>query len=456
MNIREIREAAAAEAEAAREIVDKAEQEGRNLTAEEAADVDKHSAKAEEYIKLAERKERLEQCETNLNEAQLPKVPKETATGERIEVPGPKLKHYGSLIAFKGPNAKEEAYRSGRFLAAVVFNHAPSRQWCREHGVEIRKEEAETETRVMNEASNVAGGFTVPDEFENSIIDLREQYGDARRECRIKVMGSDHSNEPKKTGGLTAYPVGENTALTESEQTWGNVELTAKKWGVLVRISSELSEDSIVNLADDLAQDGALAFATAEDTACIDGNGTSTYHGLIGIRTLMIDGSHTGSYYDPTSGCDEWADVTDAILTQVMGQLPKYAQRGAKWHCSPRAKAGVFDRLLRAASGNTNINLAEGQPARYNGYPIVEWPAMPTDDTSAALNDKIMLMFGNMNMSSKMGVRRGITVLPLYERYAEYDQIGIRMTERYTINHHTITGATSTTAGPIVGLLGGT
>ena len=454
MNVREMREAAAAEAEAAREIVDKAEQEGRNLTADEAEEVDKHTRKAEELEKYAERKERLEACESRLNEPQPKKVPQETATGNRIEVPGPKLRHYGSLIAFKGPNAAENAYRSGRFLAAVVFDHAPSRQWCREHGIEIRREEPEQ--RVMSEASNTAGGFTVPDEFENSIIDLREIYGDARRELRIKVMGSDHSNEPKKTGGLTAYPIGENAAITESEQTWGNVELTAKKWAVLTRISSELSEDSIINLADDLAQDGALAFATAEDEACIDGDGTSTYHGITGIRVKMIDGSHTGSYYDVSSGCDEFSEVTDAILMQVVAKLPKYARRGAKWHASPVSKVLVFDRLKRAAGGNTDANLAAGQNSQYAGYPIAEWPAMPTSDASAALNNKIMLMFGNLMLSSKMGVRRGITVLPLYERYAEYDQIAIRMTERMTINHHSIVGATSTAAGPIIGLYGGT
>lgn len=456
MNVREIREAAAAEADAVREIIDKADQESRNLTPDEASNVDKHTKKAEELEQYAERKEKFEALNDRLNESKPQKVPQEMASGERIEVPGPNLKHYGSLMAFKGKNARVDAYKSGRFIAAVVFNHTLSRKWCREHGVEIKKDDSDTESRVMGEDMNTAGGFTVPDEFENSIIDLREQYGDARKECRIKVMASDHTNEPKKTGGLTAYPVGENTAITESQQSWGNVELTAKKWGVLVRISSELSEDSIINLADDLAQDGALAFATAEDTACIDGDGTGTYHGIIGIRTKMIDGSHTGSYYDASTGCDEFSEVTDAILTQVMGSLPKYAQRGAKWHCSPRAKAGVFDRLLRAAGGNTNVNLAAGQPAMYNGYPIIEWPAMPTSDASAALNNKIMLIFGNLMMSSKMGVRRGITVLPLYERYAEYDQIGIRMTERYTINHHSITGATSTTAGPIIGLMGGT
>lgn len=457
MTVLEMREAASAEAEAAREIKAKADEEGRGLTKEEAHQIDQHMDEAERLEQEAARQERLESIESRLQQPAEKKSTPELADGSKIEVLGPKMKLYraGELKAFKGSNAVINAYRSGRFLLATLFDHAKSRQWCQNHGIEIRRDTDIDSRTAMAEGINTLGGYLVPDEFEQSVIDLREVYGSARQNCRIKVMSTDHSNEPKKFSGLTAYPIGENTAFTESNQDWGNVELTAKKWGVLVRISSEISEDAIINVADDLADDAALAFATAEDEACIDGDGTSTYHGILGIRPLMIDGSHTGSYYDPGTGCDEWSEVTAAILTSVMAALPKYARRGAKWHCSPHAKVAVFDRLLMVAGGNTNAMLAAGQPPAYNGYPIEEWPAMPTDDTSAALNNKIMLFFGNMLQSTKMGVRRGMTVKRLEERYAEYDQIGIIASERMTINHHTIADKAGTGRGSVVGLLGG-
>lgn len=456
MTVIELKEKAVAEAEEARAIKDKADQEARGMTQEEADLFDNHLKESERLEKEAERQEKLEAAERRLNEPQERKSTPELANGARIDVVKPDLFRFGQLRAFKGPKADADAYRCGRFLAATVFNHAASRQWCRDQGVEMRIQ-TEAEDRAMGEGINTAGGFVVPDEFEQSIIDLREEYGDARKHCRIKPMASDHSNEPKKTGGLTAYAVGENTSLTESEQSWGNVELTAKKWAVLTRISTELSEDSLISLADDLANDAALAFATSEDEACIDGDGTSTYHGLIGIRAKMIDGDNAASYVENSASGDNWSEITTAMLTAVMAALPKYAWRGAQWHCSPLAKVAVFDRLLSAAGGNTNRNLAEGQPAQYMGYPIATWAAMPSADAAAALNAKIMLIFGNMAMSSKMGVRRGITLKRLEERYAEYDQIGLRFTERFTINHHTITGAApATDRGPVVGMLGNT
>ncbi|MEN6334273.1 MAG: phage major capsid protein, partial [Phycisphaerales bacterium] len=343
MTVRELRERAAQEAKLARDIKDKVDAETRGMTEEEANEYDKHCKESRRIIKEAERQEELEAIEAKLTKpAERQSVPV-IGTGVRIEVVGaPKLYRFGQLRAFKGPKAEVDAYRSGRFLAAVLFDHAPSRQWCHEHGIELRKDR-ERESRDMSEGINTAGGFIVPDEFERTIIDLREQYGVARQQLRVSPMASDHSNEPKKTGGLTAYPVGEGVEITESDQTWGNVELTARKWGVLTRISTELNEDSLINLAEDLAQDAALAFATAEDNACIDGDGTSTYHGITGIRTLMIDGNHTGSYVDGSTGNDNWSEITDAHLLSIQAAIkPAAARRGAAWHVSPYAAVAVF------------------------------------------------------------------------------------------------------------------
>ena len=116
----------------------------------------------------------------------------------------------------------------------------------------------------------------------------------------------------------------------------------------------------------------------------------------------------------------------------------------------------MFDRLLLDAGGNTNQNLAQGQPASYSGYPIEEWPAMPTVDAAAALNAVIMMFFGDMRFSTTLGDRRGITIKVSDQRYIEFDQIAIQATERFAINNHDIGGAAATSRGPVVGLLGNT
>lgn len=447
MTVIELREKAVTEAEEARAIKDKADQESRGFTQEEADKFDAHLKESERLEKEAFRQEKLEDAEKRLNTPVARQVETELANGAVIETPRTELFRFGKLRAFKGATADVDAHKSGKWLMATIMGDAPSRQWCRDHGIEMR---------VQTEGINTAGGFIVPDVMERAIIDLREMYGMFRQEARVLPMSSDHSIVPRRTGGVTAYFIGETTEITASDKSWDQVELTAKKLGALTRMSTDLSEDAIINIADDLAQEMAYAFAVKEDACGIDGDGTSTFGGMVGMRIKMIDGLHTGSYVEAAAAGDNWSEIDTSDLTNVMAALPLYARRNAKWYCSPTAKVAVFDRLLQAAGGNTIITLTAGTASGYMGYPIVEAAGMPSDDSSAALNGKIMLWFGDLTLSSTFGNRRGITIKVSDQRYLEFDQIGIQATERFTIVNHDIGGATAAVRGPVVGLLGNT
>ena len=447
MTVAELKERAALEAETARGIKDKADQESRGMTSDEASIFDTHMANAERVEQEAIRQARLEAAEARLNAPQPKQAETEFANGARIEAVVPeKLFRFGALRSFKGPQAERNAYVAGRWLMATVMNNAESRQWCHDHGVEIR---------VQTEGVNTAGGFLVPDVLERAIIDLRETYGQFRQNCRVMPMSSDHSIIPRRTGGVTAFFIGESTEITASDKAWNQVELTAKKLGALSRMSTDLSEDAVINVADDLTSEMAYAFAVKEDQCGIDGDGTSTYGGMTGIRVKMTDGLHDGGLVTGAA-CDNWTEITAAMLSSLMAQIPAYALPGAKWYCSPVAKASVFDRLAMAASGNTLANIAAGAMSAYGGYPIVTMPAMPTTDDSAALNGKIMLLFGDLRLSTTLGDRRGITIKVSADRYMEFDQIGIQATERFCIVNHDIGGATVASRGPIVGWKGTT
>lgn len=440
MTVREIREQAAFQAEEARKIKDLADQESRGMTAEEALDFDKHLIESERLEKEAERQEKLELAEARINKPKERVAAPELANGKRIETPGRKMFRFGKLQSFKGANADINAYRSGKWLMATVMGNAEARQWCHDHGVELR---------VQTEAVNAAGGFVVPDEFERAVIDLRETYGLFRANARVVPMASDHMLIPRRAGGVTAYFIGETTAITASDKSWNQVELTAKKLGALTRMSSELSEDAIINVADDLANEMAYAFALKEDQCGIDGDGTNTYGGMVGLRALYIDGFHTAGNREGTSTCEAWTDITlaDEIIN-TMALLPTYAQSGAKWYIHPTGKAGTFDALALAGAGNTTVTLASGAQPMFAGYPVVVSSVMPT----IPVDQDTFLLFGDMKKSTTLGDRRGITVKVSDQRYLEFDQIGIQATERFCIVHHDIGDAT--TAGPLVGCRG--
>jgi len=446
MTVLELRELAATKAEEAAAIKAKCEQEERGLATDEDRRITDLLNEAERLEHEANQQERLENVQARFQAAKDPESRPVITTGEKIHTVPATAMRFGELRAFKGPDAERNAYWSGMWLLATIGSRADIREKCqRQKGFEVR---------VQTESDNTAGGFLVPDETENSIIDLREEYGNARREARLQPMTSDHMIIPRRSDGLTAYFVGETSEITASDKSWGHVELTAKKLGVLTRMSSDLNEDAVINIADDFIDEMALTFATKEDQCAIDGDGTGTYGGMIGIRTKAIDGSHSYAYHDFSSSMDQWSEVTDTALMELMSKLPLYGRRRAKWHCSPQAKVACFDRLIQAAGGATMRERVDGvyKPA-YMGYPIVEWPAMPTDDTSAALNNKIMFFFGDYKLAATLGSRRGITIKRSEDRYLEYDQIGIRATQRFCIVNHNI--GTDSAYGPVICAMGG-
>ena len=442
MKVLELRELAVQEAEAAREVSEKAEAEGRGLTEEEAYEFEKHLNKSDQLETQANRQERLEEKEKRLAEPVEKKSTPEIADGSKIEVSGPKLYRAGQLRAFTGPKAEVNAYRTGRFLLATVMNNAESKQWCRDHGIELR---------VQTESINSDGGFLVPDEMEQAIIDLREEYGMFRANAMIMPMSSDHMVIPRRSGGVTAYFVGETDATTESDMSWNQVELTAKELGALTRMSASVSEDSIISVADLLTRDMAWAFAKKEDECGLDGDGTSTYGGMVGIRTKFVDGNHTAGQDEGSSPYTAWSHGTlsDEIVG-LMSLLPTYALPRAKWYISPAGKAGLLDAIALAAGGNTTQQIADGARPKFAGYPVVVSAAMP----SAPTNGTVAFLFGDLSLSTTFGNRRGITIAKSSERYFEYRQIAIQATERFCIVNHDI-GDTSD-AGPIVASIGNT
>jgi HK97 family phage major capsid protein len=340
----------------------------------------------------------------------------------------------GRLRSFSGPDAQEQAHRCGQWLSAHLFGNAKALQWCREHGVE---------SLAMGGDSNVKGGILVPQEYEAAVIKLREQYGVARRICRIKPMATDSVIVPRWSSGLTAYAVGDNTEVTASDAAWDNIELTARKWGVLSKHSSELDEDAFISMADELTDEAAYAFASAEDGCLVLGDGTSTYHSITGLPNAIAAGSKSTAASGNTAFST--LDLTD--FEDMVGMLPEYAEGNPVWLISKVGYAASMMRLIDAAGGNTSAQIEGGARREFLGFPVVISQKCNTT-TAAQTSTDGLCYFGDFGMGVLFGDRRGLRVLISRERYLEYDQIGILSTERMDINVHG--RGTASAAGPII------
>ncbi len=379
------------------------------------------------------------------------------------------MRRCGTLQAFTqksfGSSQKAEfhAYESGMYIVAELFPpahpmKAKANRWCRANGVYDQINNA------LAGGVPASGGSLVPDAMSATIIDLRELYGIARQWAEIMPMSTDSQIVPRRVGSPSASFIGENTSITESEPTFNNVTFTAKKLGILTRMSTELSEDAIINVADYLTRDMAWAFALKEDQCLFTGDGSATYGGITGLTQIVKQSGHSASYIDVATATHNTFPELDATdLTTLMGNCPQYARsggRGCAWFVSQYGADLSFGRLMATAGGNTVFTLASGGVnaigqrgivGSYLGFPVVASQVMPSTGTLTSLP---MLAFGNLSMAATIADRRAISFATDASRYFDQDQIAVRCTERIDIILHDM-GDTST-AGPIVVLKAGT
>jgi HK97 family phage major capsid protein len=372
-----------------------------------------------------------------------------------IHVPAEARKWSGGLTAFKGQNGAENAFTAGMWFSAV-FGNDKAKQWCRDHGVEIMT--------VHQGGVNTTGGYLVPEILSTAIIELVKEYGTFRANANNVPMTSDTIIIPRRSGGLTGYFVNEGGSITESTGSWDNVKLVAKDYAVITRISNQLASDAIISVMDRLTIEIARTFAQGEDECGWVGDGTgASYGGIVGLQQKFYDvklgGTASGSVTATKSlirygtGYDA-ANMTLGNLVSVMGLLPKYARMNAKWYTNPYTYWTGMVNKMSAAGGVTMTELANGVTnPKFMGYPVVLCESIPA--TTAA--NQIAVYFGDLSLSSSIGDRSQMSISSSDsasvggQSVFERNQIALRGVERFDIANHDI--GTSTTAGPIVGLI---
>lgn len=348
-------------------------------------------------------------------------------------------KAVGKLKAFTGPNAEERAYRSGMHIRGYVFGDAEARRWCEDHRVE---------SRAQAGTINSLGGVLVADDMSNEIIRLVEEYGAFPQFARRVPMSSDTLIIARRTGGLTARPVGENTEISTSDVTFDNVQLNAKIWGIANRVPNSLLEDSVIDLADAMAVEIAQSFAEAFDDAGFIGDGTSAYHGVVGATVKIDDGNHTKSVVTADSGNNTFDTLDLLDFTNAVSRLPLYARRNAAFYISPAGYGSSMLRLMMATSGNSASDIAGGAGLQFLGFPVRLVHSMESDLTGTA--GGIACLFGDLSQAATFGERRAVSIRTASERYIEYDQTLTFATTRNSLVVHDL--GSTTVAGPIVAL----
>lgn len=429
-------------------LVNVAEKAGRELTADEQArwtavmakdsgELAKAQAELKNALAVEEERARLAAARAAVM-ATPPLVfdatgakPAQAKPEESYRVVSPRLQ------AFKGEHALRDAYDTALWIASIRGDKTAREK--------IASRRGETWLATLNETTPTSGGFLVPSVTQNALIVYREQVGVARRLARVVPMPNGNLTLLKQTGGGTVYYPGEEGQITASSQTFGTVNLVAKKRACLGYISSELQDDAAINAADIMVMDMAHQLALQEDKEFILGDGTSTYGGVIGVKSALT--TATASLVSAATNIDTWPEITYADLAKAMAaQADTYRGLPSAWLCSAAFKWQVFDRLTLAQGGAMEQSMINGVPgAGFAGYPIVVSDRMPTTTAAATL----CAIFGAFGNSIVIGDTTDVRFMASDHFKFDYDQTAIRATVRYDIQCHQ-EGDTST-AGAIIG-----
>lgn len=274
MTLQELREKRAKAVASMREIVNKASEEERELTAEEIETYDGHKAEVEKLSANIERMEGLETLEAELDQP-APAVASRQRPGNH---PAP------------GDPARREFESLGEFIAAATFNPNDSRLASLYH--EFDEEGGMRSEQRMD--TGVSGGFAVPEQFRPQLMEVSPQEARIRPRAQVIPAGNppdsavtmpalDQTNgdAPDNVyGGVTVEWTGEGEETSETDAKLREIKLEPQEISAHTVLTNKLlrnwqaAEPVITRLL-------RGAVISAEEFAFLSGNGIAKPLGLI-------------------------------------------------------------------------------------------------------------------------------------------------------------------------------
>lgn len=251
-----------------------------------------------------------------------------------------------------------------------------------------------SEQRDQNEGTPADGGYLVPAEFRQKLVEVRKAFGGLAAAC---------DGFSTSSGNPITYPVlddtGNEAGITAeaasftggADLDFGEVSLGAYKFTTLgagdkpLKVSVELAQDSAFNVADLIARAFGRRIARRQAKAWTMGSGSGEPKGLLGGASTTPD----------VGSIDNVSDLTYPVILSIEGALDPEYTANAKWLMNN--KTWIAIRAITDAAGGRPLvlpsavaGMGEGVPKILLGYPVVIDQSVP--DPAA---DKLSIAFGD-------------------------------------------------------------
>lgn len=227
--------------------------------------------------------------------------------------------------------------------------------------------------KALNEGSDTAGGFLVPEEFNAEVIRYATENAVVRPRARVFTMARDILTLPKldqssdNFAGVDLHWVTESEEKTESQPAFGKITLNVKKLIGLCPASDEVLADSAINLANYLVALFGEAIGYEEDYRFIRGTGVGQPLGIIETTGINLVSRNTSARI-----------LVDDIVDMYTGH-PAYADSNAVWLTTKSGLGQLLQMGYETTGGITLFmnNMRDSVSPTLFGKPIILTEKLP-------------------------------------------------------------------------------
>ncbi len=267
---------------------------------------------------------------------------------------------------------------------------------------------------ALQEGVDSEGGYLVPDEFENTLVQSLSGDTIVRQHAHVFTTNSGSHKIPVVTDKGTASWVEEEGAIPEGDDVFGQQQIGAHKVGTLIKVSEELLNDSAFDLENYFVSEFARRIGEKEEEAFFTGNGENKPLGIL---------ANNGGAEVGVTAASATAITADEII-DLFHSLKEPYRKNAIWVLNDLTVAAI--RKLKTTDGQYlwQPALHEGQHDTLLGKRVFTSPYVP----ELKAGNKTVI-FGNFKFYW-IGDRQGITFRRLNERFADTGQVGFLATKR--------------------------
>ena len=267
-------------------------------------------------------------------------------------------------------------------------------------------------SNVLQEGNDQQGGYLVPVEYDNRLIDVLNEENIMRSLATKITTSGEHKINIAATKPAAAW-IEEGGALTFGDATFDQIMMDAYKLHVAIKVTEELLYDAAFNLEGYIIDQFGKALANAEEDAFLNGDGKGKPMGV-------FDTTNGGQYNTTTST----ANISADDIINLVYTLKRPYRKSAAFITNDKTLASL--RKLKDNNGAYlwQPSLTAGEPDRLFGYAVSTSQFAPE-----AAAGKPAMAFGDFSYYN-IGDRGSRSMQELKELFAGNGMVGYVMKER--------------------------